>query len=282
MHENDVFHHDPERKNFEALALENGFRYWLASDLAKCLGYPDVAAIKKAINKATAVCVTLNIPIHENFQQYESAVEKQDFKLSRFGCYLTVMNGDTRNPNIAQAQAYYAGLAVAFREHLQRTDGVERVLVRGEISERESSLSITAKMHGVENYAFFQNAGYRGMYNMNLARLKNYKGVGDSKTSLLDFMGKQELAANLFRITQTEAKIKNEGTKGQRQLEVAAESVGKEVRATMIRISGQKPEELRIEADIASVKKGLKQTHKGLKSIDAKPAKRLKASKTGV
>lgn len=271
MTEIDLFHHDSGRPNFESLARENGFRYWLGSSLAHCLGYDDGAAVKKAINKAMAVCLTLNIPVYENFQQYESEADKNDFKLSRFACYLTVMNGDIRNPAVARAQAYYAGLAEAFSEHLQQAEGVERVLVRGEVSERESSLSHVAKKQGVENYAFFQNAGYRGLYNMNLNALKNFKGMGAAKGTLLDYMGKEELAANLFRITQTEAKIKNENTKGQVHLERAAESVGRDVRNTMMKISGQKPENLRLEKSIADVKKGLKQTHKGLQKIDSKP-----------
>jgi DNA-damage-inducible protein D len=276
MTEIDLFHHDSARKNFESLAQENGFRYWLGSSLAECLGYADSTAVKKAINKAMTVCMTLNIPVNENFQQHVSEADKNDFKLSRFACYLTVMNGDVRNPLIAKAQAYYAGIAVAFREHLQQSAGVERVLMRGEISEREASLSHTAKKQGVENYAFFQNAGYRGMYNMNLGRLKNFKGLGADDGSLLDYMGKEELAANLFRITQTDAKIRNEGTKGQFLLEKTAEGVGRDVRNTMIKISGQKPEELRLERNIADVKKGLKQTHKGLKQIDSKPKKKAR------
>jgi len=272
MSQLDVFHFDTTRPNFEALAKEDGFRYWLGSSLAACLGYEDIGPLRKAINKATAVCLTLNIPVIENFQQCTSEDEPNDFRLSRFACYLTVMNADVRNPLVAKAQGYYAGLAEAFSEHFQRAEGVERVLIRGEVTEREQGLSHTAKRHGVENYAFFQNAGYRGMYNMNLNALKNYKGLGNGKGSLLDYMGKEELAANLFRITQTEAKIKNEGTTGQSMLEKAAESVGRDVRNTMIKISGQKPENLRLEKNIADVKKGLKQTHKGLQQIDTKPA----------
>lgn len=274
MSDVDVFHFNENEHNFEALAKENGFRFWLSSNLAKCLGYEDSSSLKKAINKATAVCLTLNIPVHENFQQYESDVEKNDFKLSRFACYLTVMNGDVRNPLVAKAQAYFAGLAEAFSQHIQQADSVERVLIRGEISDRESTLSSTAKQHGVENYAYFQNAGYRGLYNMNLTALKKRKGVtSDIKGSLLDFMGKDELAANLFRITLTEAKIRNEKTTGQISLEHAAESVGKAVRKTMIDNSGQKPEDLKLSANINEVKKGLKQTYKDHKKIDQKPKK---------
>jgi DNA-damage-inducible protein D len=273
----DLFHFQNDTPNFEALALENGFTYWLKSSLANSLGYADGKSIEKAMNKAMTVCLTLNIPVFENFVQIESASEKNDFKLSRFACYLTVMNGDVRNPLVAHAQAYFAGLADAFAAHT-KADSVERVLIRGEISEREGTLSSTAKTHGVENYAFFQNAGYRGLYNMNLTRLKNHKGLGDkTKGSLLDFMGKDELAANLFRITQTEAKIRNESIRGQNNLERTAEGVGRDVRNTMIKISGQKPEELKLEINsITDVKKGIKLTHKELKKIDQKPTGKKK------
>ncbi|HQZ60673.1 MAG TPA: damage-inducible protein D, partial [Acinetobacter sp.] len=147
------------------------------------------------------------------------------------------------------------------------SENVERVLIREEVSEREKSLSGVAKQHGVTNYAFFQNAGYRGMYNMNLAQLRQLKGI-NSKRSPLDFMGKDELAANLFRITQTELKVKQDGRRGQGYLESLAEQVGKQVRQAMLDISGTRPESLPPAEDVNTVKKGLKETHKKLKEID--------------
>lgn len=264
----DVFHYEDESTSFEAFARENGFRYWLASELAGMLGYSDMEATKKAVNRAMTVCMTLNIQVAENFQQFESEHEKNDFKLSRFACYLTVMNGDTRNPKVAKAQAYFVGLAETVRQYIQEANSVERVLIRGEVSEREKSLSSTVHQHGVENYAFFQNAGYRGMYNMNLSALKASKGLKSG--SLLDYMGKEELAANLFRITQTEAKIQKEGIQGQTLLSKAAESVGRDVRAAMIKISGTTPESLPLANNISDVKKGIKRTQKELLKLDKK------------
>lgn len=262
----DVFHFEEDKENFETFSLQNGFTYWLASDLAVMLGYQDTDATKKAINKAMTVCMTLNITVTDNFVQVSSENDKNDFKLSRFACYLTVMNGDVRNPKIAKAQAYFAGLAEAFQEHFQHADSVERVLIRGEVSEREKSLSSTASQYGVTNFPFFQNAGYRGMYNMSIGKLKSFKGL--SEGTLLDFMGKEELAANLFRITQTESKIKREGIKGQSNLEKTAETVGRDVRNTMIKISGTTPESLPLESDIKGVRKGIKVAHKELRKID--------------
>lgn len=264
----DVFHFDEEKANFETFARENGIRYWLASELAGMLGYTDTDAVRKAVNRAMTVCMTLNIPVIENFIQVESDLDKNDFKLSRFACYLTVMNGDPRNQKVAKAQGYFVGLAEAFQQYIQKADGVERVLIRGEVSEREKSLSSTAHQHGIENYAFFQNAGYRGMYNMNLSALKAAKGLKSG--SLLDYMGKEELAANLFRITQTEAKINKEGIKGQMMLNRAAESVGRDVRNAMIKISGTTPESLPLQKNISEVKKGIKRTQKELLKLDKK------------
>lgn len=265
----DLFHFDEDRPSFENFSHQNGFRYWLASDVARMLGYDDLNAVRKAINKAMGVCMTLAIPVHDNFEQIETESDRHDFKLSRFACYLTVMNGDVRNPMVAKAQAYFVGLAESFRQYIQEADGVERVLIRGEVSEREKSLSATVHKRGVENYAFFQNAGYRGMYNMDLYQLKARKGLS-GKGSLLDFMGKEELAANLFRITQTEAKIRNQNITGQKPLEQAAEGVGQQVRKTMIDISGTRPEALPLETDIGEVKKGIKKTHRELTKLDKK------------
>jgi DNA-damage-inducible protein D len=267
----DVFHFQEDRPNFESFAKENGIHYWLASDLAAMLGYSDTQSTKKAINKAVSVCMTLNIPVIDNFQQVSTDADPNDFKLSRFACYLTVMNGDVRNEKVAKAQAYFVGLAEAFQEYIQEADSVERVLIRGEVSAHEKSLSSTAKQQGIENYAFFQSAGYRGLYNMSLGQLKAHKGL--QKGNILDFMGKEELAANLFRITQTESKIRKDRVSGQRHLEHTAESVGKEVRQTMIRISGTRPESLALEGNIVDVRKGIKVTHKELRKLDA-PKKR--------
>jgi DNA-damage-inducible protein D len=268
MSELQVFHFNGDRPNFEAFGHDNGFRHWLASDLMRMLDYSSMGPIKKAINKAMAACANLGVSINENFRETKAATGV-DWCLSRFACYLTVMNGDPRNQKIALAQAYFVTQAEAFRQYVQQADGVERVLVRGEVSEREKALSGTAKQHGVENYAFFQNAGYRGLYNMDFKQLVRKKGVPASR-SILDFMGKTELAANLFRITQTEEKIRNEDILGQRPLERAHESVGREVRDAMRRIGGTPPEQLPLTDDIKKVRSGLKRTGKEFAKIDGK------------
>lgn len=268
-----VFHFDADHPNFEAFAQENGFRHWLASDLMKMLDYTSMGPIKKAINKAMAACANLSVPISENFRETKSEATENDWCLSRFACYLTVMNGDPRNPKVALAQAYFVTQAEAFRQYVQQADGVERVLIRGEVSEREKALSGTASQHGVVNYGYFQNAGYRGMYNMDFSQLVRRKGVPAGR-SILDFMGKTELAANLFRITQTEEKIRNEDIHGQRPLERAHESVGKEVRETMRRIGGALPENLPLSDDIKKVRSGLKRAGREFAKLDGPKTKK--------
>jgi DNA-damage-inducible protein D len=182
------------------------------------------------------------------------------------------MNGDPKKQSVARAQAYFASLAGAVSHYLEEAEKVERLQVRDEITEREKSLSGVAYRSGVTEYGLFQNAGYRGMYNKNMAQLRAIRHV-ENKRSLLDFMGKDELAANLFRITQTEMKIRTGNLQGQKTLEHTAETVGRKVRQTMIEISGVPPEALPAHEDIKEVRKSFKKQGKELKKIDSKNKK---------
>lgn len=265
---------EPTSTGFESLGQENGFRYWWGSTLAGILGYESLASFRKAIERAMITFTTLNIPISDNIVQVPREVggrTVQDYKLSRFACYLTAMNGDPRKAQVAQAQAYFVAWAQACECALEEADGVERVAIRAEISDHEKALSGVAFRAGVQNYALFQNAGYRGLYNMDLSRIRVRKGVPEGR-SPLDFMGKTELAANLFRVTQTEDKIKADGTKGQAALERTAEVVGKAVRKTILDLGGKAPEALPPAEDIKAVHKKMKSSHRELKRLD-KPKK---------
>lgn len=275
-----VFHFDENKDNFESHAIDNGSVCWYASDLSEMLGYQSLDSFNKAINRAISACTALNIPVVENFQQVKRTVEGRtfnDYKLTRFACYLATMNGNTSKPQVAAAQAYFATLADSFRQSFQEAEGVERVLIRDEICEREKTLSGVAKQAGVQTYAFFQSAGYRGMYNMTLSQLRERRHLPSNQTPL-DYMGKTELAGNLFRITQTEEKIRNERIRGQANLEKTAHHVGAKVRRTMIELSGTPPEMLPVNEDIREVRKGLKTTQKEFNKIDSikKRTSRLK------
>lgn len=263
------FEHEGEL--FESRGFSNGARYWFARDLMQMLGYESFASFEQAINRAIGTCTTLGVPVAENFEQCRRDLEGQssaDYKLSRFACYLVAMNGDVRKPQVAQAQAYFASVAEAARQYVRSVQEVERVQIREEVSGRERSLSGTAKQAGVSNYAYFQNAGYRGMYNLDLTTLKRMKQIPDESRSLLDFMGKRELAGNLFRLTETEAKLKSEKVQGQAPAERVAEQVGKRVRSMMIDTDGTRPEFLPLSGDIKEVRRGLKQTARQLKKLD--------------
>jgi DNA-damage-inducible protein D len=264
------FHIEPQMAGFESLGNSNGFRFWWASDLSVILGYETPQGFRKAIERAMMALSSLNIPIYENIVEQARESEAgtfSDFKLSRFACYLAAMNGDPKKVQVAKAQQYFIAWAEACRLSLAQSESVERVAVRAEISDHEKTLAGTAKAAGVVEYGLFQNAGYRGMYNMNLSQIRFHKGVPDGR-SPLDFMGKTELAANLFRVTQTEEKIRAEQIKGQANLQNAAEKVGKKVRTTMIEISGKRPEDLPAAEDIRNVHKRMKNSHREIKKLD--------------
>lgn len=266
---------EPVAPRFESIGNNNGFRFWWASDLARFLGYQGDSTFRKAVERAMTTLTTLNVPVFENVvevERVENGKTFRDMKLSRFACYLTAMNGDPRKPEVAGAQAYFAKWAEECQVMLENAENVERVIIRTEIIDHDKSLCSTAKAAGVENYAFFQNAGYRGLYNMDMGKLRDLKGIPRDR-SPLDFMGKTELAANLFRITQTEEKIRKESIKGQRSLEGAAQQVGKKVRETMREISGIRPESLPKSEDIQDVKKRLKNGHRDIKKIDGQKKK---------
>jgi len=278
MSQLELFHFQDGEKSFEDFAQNNGDTFWWGSEFMDHLGYETWQSFGKLINKSMTACNTLNIPIMENFRQTERIVDGHvghDWKLSRFACYLIAMNGDTKKPAVAKAQAYFATLAGAVENYMAEVSNVDRVVTREEISESERSLSGVVKLAGVQSYPFFQNAGYRGMYNMNMSRLRQVRQIPESR-SPLDFMGKEELAANLFRITQTELKIKEGRIQGQTGLEQAAESVGKKVRKTMQEISGVLPEQMRKQEDIKEVRKQLKGRSKELKKADAKDRPQIK------
>ncbi len=259
---------DPEAPLFEQRSRENGFTSWSAREFAEHLGYKDYKSFfSSAVNRAQQVCMSLDINVSDHFYQDtivdSEGKEVRDMRLSRFACYLAAMNGDIKKPQVAKAQAYFATFADACRRYIQEASDIERLLIRDEITDHEATLSSAAKKAGVTEYGFFQNAGYRGLYNMNISALRKLKNIPANR-SPLDFMGKDELAANLFRVTQTEAKIRREGIKGQKMAEDAAHKVGRTIRNTMRDISGQVPEQLAPAEDIKKLKTGLKATSAGL------------------
>lgn len=261
-----LFHFDSDRPSFEDMGKPNGTTHWDEEVLMGSLGYEHRASFRKAVMRAKQACLSAGLQCEAHFVLQDDG----SHLFTRFGCYLVAMNGSPSKPQVAAAQAYFATLAETFQTHLEHADGMDRMLIRDEVSDGQKSLASTAKRHGVENYAFFQNKGYLGLYNMTLAKLCERKGIGPG-AKLINHMGKTELAANLFRITQTDAKIKNENITGQNALENAALNVGRTVRNTMINTSGTRPEDLPPGEDINEVRKKIKGTSKALGTAKKKP-----------
>ena len=250
---------------FEGLAEVNGDTLWSARELCSVLGYASYSSFRRGpIARAMTACMAADIPTEENFHISRAA---QDVRLTRFGCYLVAMNADPKKSEVARAQAYFASIAEAFVQDLTDAEDVERVYIRSEVTEHEKGLSATAQAHGVQSYGRFRNAGYRGMYNMNINEIRTLRGA-PGKRSPLDYMGSRELAANLFRIQETDAKIQHDDIRGQWSLEGAAYDVGSRVREFVHETGGQYPEELDSADDIKHSHRRLKQAHKGFRQLD--------------
>lgn len=268
--QNELSLFEGENPDFENLSHQNGNLYWYASVLMKALGYTEFKPNIQPILKACQVCINTGIDPMEHFIHFENEIEGKkfrDIKLTRFACYLVVMNADIKKPNVSKAQAYFAAFTTAIHQYFVEQQDIERIDLRGQISENEKILSSTAKQAGVTNYAYFQNKGYLGLYNMPLSQIKAIKGIPENRTPF-DFMGAEELGANIFRVTQTDAKIKREKIKGQKNLEKAAFNVGRMVRDVLIQNGSTLPEDLPPSEDIKQIKSGLKKTHKAFNKND--------------
>ena len=268
----------------EELRHENGEVYWLASELMERLEYgTNMKAFYKAIERATKTMSALRIDPYDHIAKLRRDTENgpvDDYKLTRFGAYLAVMNADPRKPEVAKAQAYFVMMTRQFEKMwLENPEEFSRVAIREEVKEANKILFGVAKKAGVDDYARFQNAGYLGMYNMLNVQLAERRGI--SKDHLIDYMGRDEMAANLFRISMTEGKIETEEIKGQKALEDAHREVGQEVRNMVIKNKKCAPEDLPISKHrLPEIHSQLKIGHKEMKKIDKEPSpKRKKQSK---
>ena len=248
-----------EYQNFESIKHidENGDEYWLARELAPVLEYAQWRNFLKVIDRAALACRNSGLNVGDQFVEVSKLVEHgsgaerkiADYRLSRYACYLIVQNGDPRKETIALGQTYFAiqTRRQEVADHFNKLDeDNKRLVVRGDVKQWNQMLAETAHRAGViteEEYATFQNAGYRGLYGgETVADIHSRKGLRP-KEKILDFMNSSELIANLFRITLADEKMKIEKISTKDGATDAHNIVGKEVRGAITRAGGTLPEE---------------------------------------
>ena len=249
-----------EYKRFEEIKRikEDGTEYWSARELSGVLQYTEWRNFSKVLDKAKLSCQNSGQRVNDHFVDVNKMVqigsntarELVDYELSRYACYLIVQNGDPRKEVIALGQTYFAiqtrrqEVADYFN---QLDEDNKRLVIRGDVKQWNQMLVEAAHNAGVitnKEYAKFQNSGYKGLYGgLTVEDIHERKKLKDNE-KILDFMGSEELAANLFRITQTEAKLKRENIKVKEEANETHYTVGKTVRKAIEDIGGTMPEDL--------------------------------------
>lgn len=247
-------------QTFESIKHVNeyGEEYWLARELQPVLEYAQWRRFSDAIERAKLACKNSGFAVEDHFADVGkmvdigSGAERQidDVMLSRYACYLIVMNGDPRKEVIAIGQSYFA---VKTRQqelidnYEQMSEDQKRLAIRNEMIAHNKSLAEAAQMAGIADqreYAIFQNKGYQGLYGgLGAKEIHARKGLKKSQ-KILDHMGSTELAANLFRATQTDEKLRRENIQGKQAAYDIHYQVGKKVRQTIQELGGTMPEDL--------------------------------------
>ena len=271
-------------KDFESIKHvdENGTEFWYARELMIMLEYSKWGNFIKVIDKAKESCKNSDNNVLDHFADVGKMVkagvadkEIDDLKLTRYACYLIAQNGDTRKKTIALAQTYFAVQTrkqeLTRQEYEQLSEDEKRLYTRKNDKDKNKYLFDTAKLAGVKNYGKFNNYGYRGLYNGETAKdIANRKGISE-KEDILDYMSSTELAANLFRITQTDEVLKNKNIDNEDDACKTHHNVGQAVRQTIKRIGGTMPEDLPTPSK--SAKQIEKEKNKQLKANDKKRLK---------
>ena len=247
---------------------ENGVEFWYGRELMIILEYKQWRRFESVIKKAKESCKNSDISVVEHFANVgklskranNAEVEINDYKLSRYACYLIAQNGDSRKKVISLAQTYFAVQTrkqeISEKEYSMLTEDEKRFYQRNLTRKGNYSLNQTAKNAGVKNFDKFHNEGYKGLYNGETADdIAKRKGLR-YREDILDNMGSEELAANLFRITQTESRLKKDNIDSEKEANKTHYKIGKNIREVINKNGGTMPE------DLPTPKKSLKQLEK--------------------
>ena len=251
---------DYNENTFEGIKHINkyGQEFWYARELQKALEYTDYRNFELTIFKAMDACKNSNIEVSDHFGETTEMVEigsgahrkLRSYKLSRYACYLIAMNGDPSKEVIALAQTYFAVKTrqqELTEDYEQLTEDQKRLSIRREMIEHNKSLAEAAQNAGVVtslDFAIFQNKGYQGLYGGLGAKEIHARKRLKKNQNILDHMGSTELAANLFRATQTDEKLRRENIVGKESANRTHYEVGKKVRQTIRELGGTMPEDL--------------------------------------
>ena len=261
---------DKNNKSFEDIKHidKNGVEFWCARELMPILQYSNWQNFEKIIEKAKISCENSEVNVYDHFIDISKMVQigsgakrkQQDYKITRYACYLIAQNGDPRKEVIALAQTYFAVQTrkqeITEKEYSMLTEDEKRFYQRNLTKKGNYSLNQTAKKAGVKNFDKFHNAGYKGLYNGETADdIAKRKGLR-YREDILDNMGSTELIANLFRISQTEEKLKKDNIQTEKDACSTHNKIGKIVRKAIKEAGGTMPE------DLPTPQKSLKQLQK--------------------